>query len=1401
MQKKTSSFQTCRLATVAAASILAACSSGGTGTTPGGATGDTKLGNSDSIIADGSPSFGSADAFGAGATDTGAGAAQDTDNSTAPVDAGGPLGNDDAGSGGHAVDAGPKDCPGGLGCPCDVAKDCDSKVCVQVKTTKICVPKCAPTTPPDEVCDGQDNDCNGQIDDGKLCTDSNPCTAAQCKNGKCSYPQLPCDDGIKCTKDSCDPMTGCAHDKDHFACDDNNPCTDEICDLAKGCTVTGTGCDDSDPCTNDGCDLALGCTHTAAVCDDSNPCTQDACDKGSGGCQHNLAGNGSTCDDGNKCTVGSTCTGGTCQAGAAKNCPSSGPCMAASCDAKTGACSEKPIADGGKCDDGSVCTTGDACKTGKCATTGNKTCKDEDPCTVDSCDPVDGCVFKAGNVGKPCTDFDKCTSNDKCTMQSDKSVCKGVLTVKCGSGKPCVAPTCEPKTGKCTTKPATAGTKCNDGSFCTLSDTCQLAGGKLTCTGKPLFCKDHNQCTADSCNAKTGACVFAAIPNGKACNDDNVCTSGEVCSKVGGQSVCSGGETKSCNDAKVCTNDVCDPKSGKCTHLPAGGSVKCNDGKNCTIDDACAAGKCTGQPKPCDDGNICTLDQCSNASGKCLHEGIKGCDPNACAAWSVSYGNEAENPKYSTSTEYLFGVRRAKVGGGSFAGGYVYTGSGNSYQGLIVRRDDKGKKTWARMYGNASNKYDFLRAVVPMSDGGVIGVGYATATTGSYLNGWVVRAKSNGSQVFSKQYGGSYYDYFYGAAAYGTGVVAVGHRRTSSSARNTPWFYFMDANGNKTGLGDRLVPVSKEHTYMQAVAVDAKTSDVFAAGYVYVPGKSNEGIVVRLSKNGAIKNVVVPGGTSGDYLRAITVLGNGYIAAAGSKYTPSTTYSDGWLVRMSTNLTSVGQWTYGSITKKSDYFYGLARVSATMVVAAGYYGNGKNGGYDGWTIGLNPMTGKKVGFDTRHGGTSNDYLYAADADVSGHVLVAGRTYSDTAAKNGDTWQLRVSSKGKSDCGGTDPGGNTCKFWQKTEAMAWPTSTIYDSSEYAYAVVTAPKGGTLSAGYARTQSKSYQGFAVRYDEFGKVLWKKHYGGSSSDYLRGAAANPDGTFWLAGYTSTNSAGSYDGWLVKVASNGTATKEIRRGSSKYEAWRGADSDEKGGVVTAGYRDMGGTSGRSAWTAWYNSSGVMTGWKEKMWGGTGNQYLSAVDYDPKTKNTYTAGYKYVSGKSNEAWVCRITVNGASISCLTYSGTGSEVLWGIKVHPLLGYVYGVGYTSTATKGGLDGFVVRATTSLSSPAARAIGGVKTDFFYDVTVNSKFNVVAAGYSSETGNYDAWVREISWISLNPTGLEKRWGSSSSDYLYAIDKTKHGLVTAGRTGKKSSDYDTWTSSMSEKGVLSCK
>lgn len=120
----------------------------------------------------------------------------------------------------------------------------------------------------------------------------------------------------------------------------------------------------------------------------------------------------------------------------------------------------------------------------------------------------------------------------------------------------------------------------------------------------------------DECGKGVWACREGSTDNME-CALDPKATDGQACS----------------SDGNDCTSDVC--RLGKCGHEPVNDGLACDDQNLCTEGDACVAGICTGGvPAACDDKNACTDDSCDSGAG-CVHSPIGGGVVNPCGGCKV----------------------------------------------------------------------------------------------------------------------------------------------------------------------------------------------------------------------------------------------------------------------------------------------------------------------------------------------------------------------------------------------------------------------------------------------------------------------------------------------------------------------------------------------------------------------------------------------------------------------------------------------------------------------------------------------------------------------------------------------------------------------------------------------
>lgn len=263
-------------------------------------------------------------------------------------------------------------------------------------------------------------------------------------------------------------------------------------------------------------------------CDDGNVCTNDTCNAGVCEYTNNTLG----CDDGLFCTNSDVCGGGMCLG-------SGDPCVAPLlCSEDLDACVE--CLSGADCVDGNLCTD-------------------------DVCNAVGACENPNNTVA--CDDGVFCTAVDTCS---------GGLCV--GNGDTCPGAVCDEPNSRCVE--CLADGDCDDANICT-DDSCN--GNFCDNIPNSLLCDDGLFCTlTDTCVA--GECVGTSDP----------CLSPFICSEI--LDACVECESNAhCNDGNPCTTDVC--SINVCFNIA--NVIPCDDGLFCTINDTCSGGACVGTPDTC----------------------------------------------------------------------------------------------------------------------------------------------------------------------------------------------------------------------------------------------------------------------------------------------------------------------------------------------------------------------------------------------------------------------------------------------------------------------------------------------------------------------------------------------------------------------------------------------------------------------------------------------------------------------------------------------------------------------------------------------------------------------------------------------------------------------------------
>ncbi|MHA1492157.1 MAG: SBBP repeat-containing protein [Promethearchaeota archaeon] len=274
-------------------------------------------------------------------------------------------------------------------------------------------------------------------------------------------------------------------------------------------------------------------------------------------------------------------------------------------------------------------------------------------------------------------------------------------------------------------------------------------------------------------------------------------------------------------------------------------------------------------------------------------------------------------------------------------------------------------------------------------------------------------------------------------------------------------------------------------------------------------------------------------------------------------------------------------------------------------------------------------------------------------------------------------------------------------------------------------------GSFGAGY-------YDMCLVKYDSLGTQQWNVTWGGSGDDSCNGVAVDSLDNIYVAGYTSSFGAGSYDMCLVKYnSSTGTQQWNVTWGGSSGDAGLGVAVDSLDNIYVAGSTDSWRDSNDMCLVK-YDSSGARL-WNV-TWGGNGYDRANGVAVD-SLDNIYVAGYTSSFGAGSYD-MCLVKYNsstGTQQWNVTWGGSSSDEGNGVAVDSL-DNIYVVGSTQSFGAEGSDICLVKHDSSTGARQWNvAWGESNDDYGRCVAVDSLDNIYVTGITDSfgAGGYDLFL----------------------------------------------------------------
>ena len=357
------------------------------------------------------------------------------------------------------------------------------------------------------------------------------------------------------------------------------------------------------------------------------------------------------------------------------------------------------------------------------------------------------------------------------------------------------------------------------------------------------------------------------------------------------------------------------------------------------------------------------------------------------------------------------------------------------------------------------------------------------------------------------------------------------------------------------------------------------------------------------------------------------------------------------------------------------------------------------------------------------------------------------------------------------------------FWAQDQSILWQKTIGGNASDVVTSLKKSSDGGYVLAGYSASNVSGEKsensrgkldGWIVKTNSSGSILWDKTYGGSGDDFLISIDQTTDGGFIvglgsdsnISGDKTENSRGGLDFWILKINASGNIEWQKTYGGAQPEFDTHVFQTADGGYFVSGYSDSG-ISGdkteasngqRDYWALRLNSSGDIL-WQNSIGG-------SLIDRATISTTSQDGGY-VIGGFSTSSstgdktensrgasdnWIVKLDANGNVVWDKTFGGSSVDLVRDV-LRVSDGYVVG-GYSDSgisgdktgALRGEVDYWIYKLDFTGNMLWQKTLGGSMTDYLRTIRQKPDANLLVTGYSNSNisgdktensnGGYDMW-----------------------------------------------------------------
>lgn len=382
------------------------------------------------------------------------------------------------------------------------------------------------------------------------------------------------------------------------------------------------------------------------------------------------------------------------------------------------------------------------------------------------------------------------------------------------------------------------------------------------------------------------------------------------------------------------------------------------------------------------------------------------------------------------------------------------------------------------------------------------------------------------------------------------------------------------------------------------------------------------------------------------------------------QHNPYSNSEDFWVVKLDAAGTiqwqkCLGGWydeTPYQLIQVADGGYVIVGASDSNDGDVGFHYGSSTSFSDLWITKLD-STGNLI-WQKNYGGYSTEYGTSVSEATDGGLFVAAVLNADyngtvpvTYSNSMDYWIIKLNSVGEMQWNDNYGGENGDRVYSIKSTPDGGCIAVGQSGSH-YGDVT------NSLGPLNTDFSDY--WVLKLNATGGIQWQKSYGGSGIDWATSLSLTNDGGYIIAGNIQSNNTGfvtnfhgASDGWVIKLDSTGGLVWQKTLGGSSDEALYSIIQTADGGYLTCGNTlstdgDLAGVmAGNKAWIVKLDSNGAVS-WQRHYLESFDNVFNSIIQNTDGTTIAIGCHQKFNPANSGyyfDAFIVKLDVNSLATS------------------------------------------------------------------------------------------------------------------------------------------------------------